>query len=135
MSEELPRLTPEMRDKISEALVAAFMKDWDEKFEILKKVRKVTLARGFVTNGFFFTVEDGYPGPACEMLKVVSINHNSGWYCYAQPDQVEEAKTVLIEKAGKDLEEDLKLFEEFEKQYLIERLGKDKNSNALENDH
>lgn len=69
------------------------------------------------------------------MLKVVSINNNSGWYCYAQPDQVEEAKTALLEKAGKDLENDLKLFEEFEKKYLIERLGKDKNSNALENDH
>ena len=131
----IPRITPEMRDKLSEALVAAFMKDWDEKAEELKKVRKVTLRRGFITNGFYFMVEDGYPGPACEMLSVIYSTNNCCWYCYAQPDQVEEAKTVLIEKAGKDLEEDLRLFEEFEKQYLIERLGKDKNSNALKNDN
>ena len=137
MSEELPRLTPEMREELSKALVAAFMKDWDEELDKLKEVRKVTLTRGFVTNSFFFTVEDGYPGPgpAGEVLRVVSTTHNRDWYCYAKPDQVEEAKALLIEQAGKDLEKDLKLFEEFEKQYLIKRLGKDKNSNALKNDH
>lgn len=70
MSEELPRLTLEMRDKLSEALVAAFMKDWDEKAERLKKTVKVVLSRGLVSDSFFFVIEDGYPGLGMKCLRL-----------------------------------------------------------------